>query len=576
VRVLNLRNPEVETGKTSLAANRQELYYATILSFALTALLWVRTSELTVRSPGFGLVGDDHVYQFMAMRLVGGFHVAPWSWRILVPGLARYLPFGIQGNFEFIAFTAVTLTAVFLFLILRKWGFGRPLAFVGILLYFAMSYVTKFNLRDFWLTDSSAFLFTAAGIYALQCRRLVIFAACAAVGLLAKESVIFIVPLCYTFTATRIWDVRAVRRTVVVALPAVLTLVLLRYAIPAWNGQESYITSLPDAVRADIGNVQTYNLVAVAQKELAARSHVWVQDVVDILTSFGALSIFLTLAARSALRDLLVKFWPFLLLVASQLIFTYNTQRLIALAFIPVTIACLFGVQAITEHYRMRVSLFAVAAVAGIGLELASPTASSPSPVLQLTVYGTLAAAVLAWRGWLAAGIGQESLRYGDDRRDQAGTDIHLESGDAAPDFTLSDADGREVMLSSLRGQRVIIYFYPAAMTPDCTKQACDFRDSKQDLSDAGYTVLGISPDGPVKLAKFRDRDGLTFPLLSDPDKAVLKTYGAFREKVLRGKTPIGVIRSTVVIDADQKIERAYYAVKATGHVARLRKDLGA
>jgi peroxiredoxin Q/BCP len=155
-------------------------------------------------------------------------------------------------------------------------------------------------------------------------------------------------------------------------------------------------------------------------------------------------------------------------------------------------------------------------------------------------------------------------------------TDTRLEPGDAAPDFTLPDADGKDVTLSELRGQRVIIYFYPAAMTPGCTKQACDFRDSKRDLSDAGYAVLGISPDSPAKLAKFRERDGLTFPLLSDTDRTVLEAYGAFGEKMLYGKKSVGVIRSTFVIDADGKIERAYYAVKATGHVARLRKDLGA
>jgi peroxiredoxin Q/BCP len=153
-------------------------------------------------------------------------------------------------------------------------------------------------------------------------------------------------------------------------------------------------------------------------------------------------------------------------------------------------------------------------------------------------------------------------------------TSTRLEPGEAAPDFTLPDADGNEVSLSSLHGQRVIIYFYPAAMTPGCTKQACDFRDSRQDLSDAGYTVLGISPDSPAKLAKFRDRDGLTFPLLSDPDRTVLQAYGAYGEKMMYGKKTTGVIRSTFVVDADGKIERAYYGVKATGHVARLRADL--
>jgi peroxiredoxin Q/BCP len=150
-----------------------------------------------------------------------------------------------------------------------------------------------------------------------------------------------------------------------------------------------------------------------------------------------------------------------------------------------------------------------------------------------------------------------------------------LAPGDQAPDFTLPDADGNQVSLASLRGQRVIIYFYPAAMTPGCTKQACDFRDSKADLSQAGFAVLGISPDSPAKLAKFRDRDGLTFPLLSDPDRKVLQAYGAYGEKTMYGKKSVGVIRSTFVVGADGKIEQALYGVKATGHVARLRKELG-
>ena len=150
-----------------------------------------------------------------------------------------------------------------------------------------------------------------------------------------------------------------------------------------------------------------------------------------------------------------------------------------------------------------------------------------------------------------------------------------LAPGDQAPDFTLPDADGNQVSLSSLRGQRVIMYFYPAAMTPGCTKQACDFRDSRSDLSRAGFAVLGISPDSPAKLANFRDKEGLTFPLLSDSDRSVLQAYGAYGEKLMYGKKTIGVIRSTFVVGADGKLEQAQYGVKATGHVDRLRKELG-
>jgi thioredoxin-dependent peroxiredoxin len=150
-----------------------------------------------------------------------------------------------------------------------------------------------------------------------------------------------------------------------------------------------------------------------------------------------------------------------------------------------------------------------------------------------------------------------------------------IREGKAAPAFTLADAAGKKVSLADFAGRNVILYFYPRDDTPGCTKEACDFRDSIASLAAAGVTVLGISPDAPAKLAKFRDRDGLNFPLLSDPDHKVHDAYGAYGEKKLYGKTRVGVIRSTFVVDPDGKISRAYYNVKATGHVARLRQDLG-
>lgn len=152
---------------------------------------------------------------------------------------------------------------------------------------------------------------------------------------------------------------------------------------------------------------------------------------------------------------------------------------------------------------------------------------------------------------------------------------MRLEPGTAAPDFSLRDQDGETVRLSDLRGEKVVLYFYPAAMTPGCTTQACDFRDSISSLQGAGYRVIGVSRDEPAKLAEFRDRDGLTFTLLSDPDHAVHTAYGVWGEKMNYGKVVEGVIRSTFVIDAAGSIALAQYNVKATGHVARLRKLLG-
>lgn len=149
-----------------------------------------------------------------------------------------------------------------------------------------------------------------------------------------------------------------------------------------------------------------------------------------------------------------------------------------------------------------------------------------------------------------------------------------LEAGDKAPAFSLTDADGTTVKLSDFKGRKVIVYFYPAASTPGCTKEACDFRDNLAELNGAGIDVVGISPDKPEKLAKFRDAEKLTFPLLSDPEKKVLTAWGAYGEKKMYGKTVQGVIRSTFLIDEKGKIALAQYNVKATGHVAKLRGDL--
>ncbi|MEE1937901.1 thioredoxin-dependent thiol peroxidase [Streptomyces sp. TRM 70361] len=149
-----------------------------------------------------------------------------------------------------------------------------------------------------------------------------------------------------------------------------------------------------------------------------------------------------------------------------------------------------------------------------------------------------------------------------------------LQPGDTAPAFTLPDADGKPVSLADHAGRKVVVYFYPAALTPGCTKQACDFTDNLNLLADSGYDVIGVSPDKPEKLARFREKEGLRITLVSDPEKKVLEAYGAFGEKKLYGKTVTGVIRSTVIVDEEGKVERALYNVRATGHVAKLIKDL--
>ncbi|PBC79652.1 peroxiredoxin Q/BCP [Streptomyces sp. TLI_235] len=149
-----------------------------------------------------------------------------------------------------------------------------------------------------------------------------------------------------------------------------------------------------------------------------------------------------------------------------------------------------------------------------------------------------------------------------------------LKAGDPAPAFTLPDADGNQVSLADHLGRKVIVYFYPAALTPGCTTQACDFTDNLEVFAGAGYDVIGISPDKPEKLGKFREKENLKVTLVADEDKSVLEAYGAYGEKKLYGKTVVGVIRSTVVVDEEGKVEHALYNVKATGHVAKLLRDL--
>ncbi|MET1034363.1 MAG: thioredoxin-dependent thiol peroxidase [Arthrobacter sp.] len=156
-----------------------------------------------------------------------------------------------------------------------------------------------------------------------------------------------------------------------------------------------------------------------------------------------------------------------------------------------------------------------------------------------------------------------------------ATTGSRLAAGDAAPGFTLPDAEGRPVSLSDFSGSRVVVYFYPAASTPGCTTQACDFRDSLASLAASGYRVIGVSPDAPGKLKKFQESESLTFPLLSDEDHAVAAAYGAWGEKKNYGRTYEGLIRSTVVVGEDGRVVLAQYNVRAAGHVAKLRRDLG-
>ncbi|HET9896633.1 MAG TPA: hypothetical protein VFQ44_17020 [Streptosporangiaceae bacterium] len=368
-------------------------------STVLTVALWAGTNHDVVGSAGFRVAGDDHVYLYMARIRPGAFHVAPWCWRVLIPLIVHYLPFSLQQGFACITLVTTALTGWSVYEVMRKLGFSNGLSMLGLVLFFSISYATRFNIRDFWLTDTTAFLFTALAVLALLYRRFMAYAMCLAAGVVAKESVVFVAPLCYTLTARRRWDDQALIRTVLLAVPAVGELALLRLLIPAWNGHAGYIATLPSNVKADIGNVFSYNLLTVAGKEISARWHVWPRELVEIITSFGALGLVLPLLAGwRSLRRVLQVSWPFLALVITQLLFTFNTQRLLVLAFIPVIWASLLGIHCAGERFDIPIWCFVVAVVASVVIEFASRTASAPQPTLQIATFGMITIMVLLYR----------------------------------------------------------------------------------------------------------------------------------------------------------------------------------
>jgi hypothetical protein len=374
---------------------------AALSALIATLILWLRTSKLTTANPAFHFVGDDHVYRFMASRAPGSFHIGPFGWRILIPAVVRFLPVSEQTGFEAIAFASVAATGAVVFLTLRRWNFNRIYAVAGELIYFSMSYATRFNLRDFWLTDSAALFFVALAILALQDSRPVLFSIALLLGALAKESVIFVAPLYYTFEKRRFLDLRKLAETALLALPAVGALVALRFLIPAWNGDSAYVHSLPVLVQRDIGNLPSYDLLTVLVQTIHDRAHVLWPTIVQTVTSFGLIGIVLPAAGVRHFRPIIARFWPLLALDLTQLMFAMNTQRLVVVAFVPVLIACLIGGRVIAERYALADWWMLAVAWVAVALVLINPSSSSPAPQYQMAALAlvTAAMAIYVWRG---------------------------------------------------------------------------------------------------------------------------------------------------------------------------------
>jgi hypothetical protein len=355
----------------------------------MSGLLWLRTDHLTPEHPWWSFPGDHHMYLFMADHPVGDLHLAPWGWRILEPGLVRLLPGSAQLGFQIVCLLSLCVAATCVYRICRRLGFDVRLASAGLLLFVSLSFATKYVMFDFWLTDPLAFAFVAlAVLFAIE-QRPVAFAICLAVGVLAKESVIFAAPLLYTFGAERPLDRRAWWRAAAATAPALLVLMAVRLAIPAWNGQP-YALGLPGPIAANARTIPDYSALAVARDVLTRRAADLTVTITHAISAFGLLVGVLPFVGGRRARPLALRFSPFLILVVLQLVFAYNTQRLLVLAFPAVIPLALCGLRTLRERGVPDVALLGTCG-AFAGLQLLSPDQIAPVPLVQVAVLAACA-----------------------------------------------------------------------------------------------------------------------------------------------------------------------------------------
>jgi hypothetical protein len=362
----------------------------------MLGVLWIRTDHLTADHPWWASPGDHHMYLFMADHPIGDLHLAPWGWRILEPGLVGLFPGSSQLGFQAVCLLSLCVAATCVYRICRRLGFDGRLASAGLLLFVSLSFATKYVMFDFWLTDPLAFAFVAlAVLFAIE-QQAVAFAVCLAVGVLAKESVIFAAPLLYTFGAERPYDRRALWRVSAATAPALLVLLVVRLAIPAWNGQ-AYALGLPGPIAANARTVPDYSALAVARQVLAARAADLTATLAHAISAFGMLVGVLPFLGGRRARSLALRFAPFLILVALQLVFAYNTQRLLVMAFPAMIALAVCGLRALREHGVPDGALLGTCAVFAV-LQLLSPDQIAPSAILQAAVL-----AVCATWMWVSA-----------------------------------------------------------------------------------------------------------------------------------------------------------------------------
>jgi hypothetical protein len=385
-------------GRPAAPVDRRALLQAGGLAAVCTALLWLRTDHLGIGSPSFALPWDHHMYIAMAVGGPFDFHIAPYAWRILGPSLVWAMPFSAQLGFQVVTVVGVWGTGVAMWVLLGRLGFRRELCVAGLLLYFSLGYATKWTVFDFWLTDPLAFLLATAAVLLALAGRDVAFAVCLVLGVLAKESVIFVAPLAYTLRARRPWDRALALRTLGATLPAVGALVAVHLGIPQRNADPSYVASLPRAIREN--TIRHYTYGSVLHHTVARRLHHLPETVVRTVSAFGLVTpVLAAIGLRNPrARSFALRALPFLVLVGSQLLFAYNTERLLVLGLVAVVPLAVWGLQ---ETVRLRGSgLAACVALPGLMflIQLVGMHEWEPNPLVQLAVLVAFVPFLGPWR----------------------------------------------------------------------------------------------------------------------------------------------------------------------------------
>jgi hypothetical protein len=379
--------------------DRRGLLQAAGLAAACTALLWFRTDHLTPGTTYFPLPWDHHMYIAMAVHGPLDFHIAPYAWRILGPALVWAMPFDAQLGFQVVTVVSVWATGVAMWVLLGRLGFRPELCFAGLLLYFSLGYATKWTLFDFWLTDPLAFLLATAAVLLALSDRDVAFAVCLALGVLAKESVIFVAPLAYTLRARRLWDPALALRTLGAALPAIGALVAVHVGIPQRNADPAYVAGLPRAIREN--TIPDYTYGSVLHHTVAKRLHHWPETLLRSVSAFGlATPVLAAIGLRSPrARSFALRTLPFLVLVYVQLLFAYNTERLLVLGLVAAVPLAVWGLEGLMDMRGSAGAAAYVALPAGLFLvQLVGVHEWEPNLLVQLAILAAFVPLVGPWR----------------------------------------------------------------------------------------------------------------------------------------------------------------------------------